>query len=734
MKRYMKHGPTVGMLFILTISSIVFSQRSGVITTGNSEAYLSTAFNLYTGQPYSNFDQPPLFPYLIATSSYLFGFSVKSAYVIVELFNVLNVVAVFLFGLLLFGKWVGFSAGLVMISSYAINYAASFLHLDNIIIFFIFLYLLLCYLALTSNRRVLFVLSGCSLSLVFYCKPYFVLQLLLIPLIGVSIFKCFRKGPVLANVGLLIVSFVAALSPWIYVGLESGAGTYELLGLNHIVKLFPDVEYNHVSAGDQIRKVVLAAASPFTLTALKKYYLFHMKKYVCLTPFILMCLGTFAVRVARRKEAKYIFVSITGLCFLLVIIPAMYVDTRMGGLVFVLPLLYVILFSETLHYVEYCVGKMGTAGKNCDASSRLTHCVFALLTCFAVGYQWLNDSPVSAKRIMLEGNSYGHKWKKPFGEIGRFEVVGRYNEDVLRACSWLVAHADEKSKVAIGFNKDAIRVYTGERFSLVNLGGIESDRTLIRLTGEDGGSAHKRKVLFVYPYVDFSAAVKWSRYMMFVLEDSLIETLIDAEIDYVFLSGRRLVLFMYFDSVEWAKLVFENDGVRVYEIDSDNVCESRDFEIVVGDWYGRVVRMWQETFSSEYLKYQTVLDYLALDNEELVKHSYTEYQRKWVRENIHWDVRIGFHWHGGEFLIKNDERAEYIGYKDHRLKDLARKYDLLFIHNDQRRYNTFPRLFRQLDALKPLKKFPTMYTMGRDGWEIYDLRDVRDKDEKGNSP
>jgi hypothetical protein len=85
-------------LWIIPVSiAVLFSPIHGVSTSPDSSWYLINALNIYNGFGYVNPDltpvlqRGPLFPGMLAAMFWIFGCSVKSAFLLIRLFFVLNI-------------------------------------------------------------------------------------------------------------------------------------------------------------------------------------------------------------------------------------------------------------------------------------------------------------------------------------------------------------------------------------------------------------------------------------------------------------------------------------------------------------------------------------------------------------------------------------------------------------------------------------------------------------------
>ena len=126
--------------FYLLLAGIVTYHTYDLRIASDMAKYMSYALNLFQGNGYLDFDgemveRGPLFPLMIAASYWLLGESPWSAFWVVRIFCILNPVLVYVLGKELFGKRVGLSAALLVLTSYGVGFW-SYRHLDAVWSFF----------------------------------------------------------------------------------------------------------------------------------------------------------------------------------------------------------------------------------------------------------------------------------------------------------------------------------------------------------------------------------------------------------------------------------------------------------------------------------------------------------------------------------------------------------------------------------------------------------------------
>jgi 4-amino-4-deoxy-L-arabinose transferase-like glycosyltransferase len=195
--------------------------------------YMNAALNISQGKGYTAMDgslalsRGPIFPFLIATSYKLLGASPWSAFWVVRIFCILNPLVIYLLGKKLYNKWVGFVAGLFILTSYSVNFW-SYRHIDAVWPFFAIFgsYLTLC--GFENKKLRYFFLSGLSFGIAILTKE---VSLLFLP-IPLLLFLCTKeyrnKGQ---SYGVIVntLSAVVILLPWLYF-LQGHGGLKLLMG------------------------------------------------------------------------------------------------------------------------------------------------------------------------------------------------------------------------------------------------------------------------------------------------------------------------------------------------------------------------------------------------------------------------------------------------------------------------------------------------------------------------
>gem|GEM_PF-2027087 len=207
----------------------------GIPVSPDGAWYSGLALNLYNGHGFVDLDgvalfRRPLFPIILAGAYTLFGPSPFSSLIVMRLFYLLSVLLIMLLARNLYSAWTGCVAGLLMVSSYALNEWSTWVNLDPILPAFILLFLLLFYLAIQRNSILLHLLSGIALTLAFLVKEtalfYSVLPLL------VLIFPAADRSRRQLFWGALTTWLGSALSlaPWLWYVITRTGDPWQVVG------------------------------------------------------------------------------------------------------------------------------------------------------------------------------------------------------------------------------------------------------------------------------------------------------------------------------------------------------------------------------------------------------------------------------------------------------------------------------------------------------------------------
>jgi len=206
-------------IYLLLLGFVTF-YTYGIQIVSDMIWYMNAALNISQGKGYTTMDgslalsRGPIFPFLIATSYKLLGASPWSAFWVVRIFCILNPLVVYLLGKKLYNKWVGFAAGLFILTSYSVNFW-SYRHLDAVWPFFVIFasYMTLC--GFENKKLRYFLLSGLCFGISIITKEVSIL-FLCIPLLLFLCIKEYRKRELVRGVIINVSIAVVVVIPWFY--------------------------------------------------------------------------------------------------------------------------------------------------------------------------------------------------------------------------------------------------------------------------------------------------------------------------------------------------------------------------------------------------------------------------------------------------------------------------------------------------------------------------------------
>ena len=231
----MDSGKFIFPISIAIMGLIIFS-TADISVSMDLSWHMAEALNLLKGRGIEMtdfvpaFKKGPLWPFMIYLVYQIAGISVWNVFWLVRIFAILNPVLIYFLGKTLYGnKWLGFSAALLVLSSYSLNYW-SYRHLDAVWPAFAIGAMIAGFCALERESIFLFIVSGVCISLSYLVKQS---AFLLMPLPVMMV--VFRKEYWSRRIFLGLLAYMAAVvllvSPWpLYVYSETKNIKLALLG------------------------------------------------------------------------------------------------------------------------------------------------------------------------------------------------------------------------------------------------------------------------------------------------------------------------------------------------------------------------------------------------------------------------------------------------------------------------------------------------------------------------
>ena len=554
-------------LILLAMGLILFPLQE--VSTGPDAAwYIANALNIYQGRGYVDTDwtpvlnRGPVFPLLIAASFTLFGPSVLHAIWVVRVFFVLSIMLIYLLGLKSYGKWPGFIAALLVLSSYQINRYASYVLVDVVLPFFVLLFIYLLSWAFERKTVPWFLASGVVLGIAFLVKEMAIV-FAPIPFL-ILLFTAehrHRRELLLALVSL--GGFGLVLLPWVL----------------HVLRVSGDISWLLGGAGP---KVLAALSNSGTGSGgvslirrllrypswLVSYYRDTVAANFVLAPlFLVAWVWTLAKCIMDRKPGDKLML-LAFLCFSPIMLFQGKVGWRVGQSILIFMLSY-ILVARTLwdlvragsarleSYVEEHGRKVPLNAFQRYGGGLLVVVLVALQLARpqAVGYfvtdtrfgRWGVRALSAIPGVDALLNTLGTQMVR---EVGRdnsdverilgstdFYVRGWHNDTVQEAGQWIAGHAPPNTPLMSEWQwQNSLYFFSGGDYPIY---GIPNQRT------NQPGEPVDSPVLFLWSYRSPNV---YETDLIMVTEGELLDRLEESGTHYVIVTWRRNFLSLYFDA------------------------------------------------------------------------------------------------------------------------------------------------------------------------------------------
>ncbi len=206
-------------VWLLILASVTFFSSNTFISS-DMGWYMCSALNIHLGRGYTDIygsqilTRPFLFPLMIALAYRIFGISPPSAFWVVRLFCILNPIVIYFLGKKLFNKWIGFIAGFLILTSYAMNYW-SYRHLDAVWPFFVLVSLFFLYQGFEKKKYVHYIFSAFFMGLAYYVKQAPII-LFPLPFLMWGMIKEYRTKINFIGSLIFITLIILVISPWCF--------------------------------------------------------------------------------------------------------------------------------------------------------------------------------------------------------------------------------------------------------------------------------------------------------------------------------------------------------------------------------------------------------------------------------------------------------------------------------------------------------------------------------------
>ncbi len=297
------------LLFVLA-GILVLMPAASVNFNSDGVWYMDHALNVAQGRGLVDVDQQTalsvrlFFPLLMGAVYRLVGPSEVATYVVLRLFFIFNLVLVYAFAGRLFGRFAGFTAALLVFTSFALNEWQTVINLDYLLAFWLLLTIYLLYRAFQSMRLPVFLIAGLAIGVSISVKETAFVIAALPPLYWLLI-PAYRSRRGLLGVVVAVAPLIVAGAAILLLLTSRGVELWRLMG--SFVPLF------NQNAGAAAAPSLANVAAP-----LLTYYQMHMAPYFFLAPLLIFAWVYVAVRsvVPRLSCLPYRFLTLSTLVFL----------------------------------------------------------------------------------------------------------------------------------------------------------------------------------------------------------------------------------------------------------------------------------------------------------------------------------------------------------------------------------------------------------------------------------
>lgn len=520
--------------------------------------YLNSALNIYTGNGYMHMDgspalsRGPLFPLMIAVAFSLLDVSPHSAFRVVRLFAIAGPVLIYYLGKRLYGKWIAFSAALLMLCSYSML-DWSYRHLDAVWPCFVIVSLLLTIVGFEEGKLWCFSCSGILMGSSFLVKEVTIV-FFLIPLFFALLIKEYRVKTSLHGVVLYFLILAGMLLPW-FSYQYSKTGFANMLGYGPVVVrmiLSPTTVAGNTSPN--------AGAGP--LSYLKPFYSFYarsLQPQFLLSPvFIIAWIAT--IFRAFRKDRNSIFLCLCLLCFVPIIYYVGKYNVRVAHVIIILWLSYLVVAVFLWRSAGLISSKLFAGNREHKKSFQylLVTIMISGVVCAQVVPSRINsnDSWSFFKRSSLFRRLLGKNDRSVFSRGLNYGSASR------DAGEWIRDNMSSGDRLMVSRPSEGSPVYFHSFATCpIFIMSIVSSNRL----DEHSRSCADKNMIFVSSW---SAKNDPSNKMFALTEEDLFESIEGKKITYIMVNRRRNYLSLYFDENKSFELVKEFGGgeIKIFKV------------------------------------------------------------------------------------------------------------------------------------------------------------------------
>lgn len=540
---------------ILLCLAIIFFPLKGVNLSADSGWYLEKAADIYYHLNLKSFlMRRPVLPFLLAGSFHIFGYGIKSAFYIIRVFFVLNILLSYFVGTKFFNRATGLTFSLFIFTSSVINTWSSGLSLDNILPFFLLLFILLVYLAFERCQYLYFILAGITLGVGLLAKPE--ITIVFIPLaICVLIFKKYRTIKHIKGLALLYLSFFTLITPHILLIIFWHQAPQILLG--------PALgNFNKIQGTGLIPQISQPVWKIFfkEITYIKDFIdKYIAQKFILSSLFLLGILYSFYQAIFKKhRESALLLIAV--LLFLPISFTISKLSLRVGQAIIFYFLLYLLAANLLVNLPKEIVARPFFKSKVNENKKRFVKTLSILVILLCLFFQiFIGQGKAKTFYKLTRGqeiNTFSF-WQ------GEFILDGWANKAVRDTAEWIKTNIPQGTEILCPWHyRSSINFITQHKYTLPNIEFTALAPQAKKLRPDELAS----QPLFVWTANGGHQLV--GNYFYILFESNLLQPINDNQISYVLVTLRRNFLSLYFDNNANFSLVksFNNGEIKIYQV------------------------------------------------------------------------------------------------------------------------------------------------------------------------
>lgn len=709
MTTYSRKRTLIGFvpLFVL---GVLMLPIAGTVTTIHTSIDLLNADRVLRGEIVQLVSRVTVYV-LVALGVLLLGREVATVVYVTRFFYVAGVWAVYALTARLYGVMAAMTAAALVLSSFAVNYVASFAtSVDTVAPCIVVIFVLLLHAALQRGRAPLFAAAGATLAVGCLAKevalPFAALPTLLT--LAVADYRARAdRGRLLA---LLYAAFVLTYVPWLaLVWLKTGSVT-ALFGLGAPKRVAEFAGGDDESASSGYGALINALVWQLPDTA-GTYYRQYLAEYVALAPVMVAALAFIGARAVWFRRGADVMLAACVLLYAPSILVQAIVGERLGqGMAFFY--FGYIAIAELTVAVARWMSKIVAA----RFARPVQYGVVALAAAIMIAVQGFGGSH-PAYPLLASGTGATDLGKLSFYRSASIRYGGRISNQADAGLDWVGANLPAGTPLLVDSSfQPAMRLMFASDYPLHDFADLRATGE-IRAQLERGGTAPRGRALFALPLSSFMSGPARYRDWYLMHEGELLADIARSGARHIVLGPRHLFVSIYLDAVPWATLRFRNADVAVYTIQPGAAAIER-WTIVSSDRAPAVMAEYRQRFPEEFRRFAAFLRRLQMNADDLTTTNYTQYQRRWVMEHIDPNARIAYSNPLGVFLVPEWQNTSW--FNQDRSFSAFSGFDYLFIHALRRGNPEFGQLLADLERETPFKSFPRLpaYDFG-EGWDVY---------------